>query len=173
MSVSYLFLILVLCTTAMGAVLPSGETLPKLEGEYLSGRKAILPVHSQGKWAMLAIGFTYDSRFAVEEWTKLFREATKGRQDTTFYEIPMIGGMARMGKWFIDSGMRRGTPKDLHENVITVYGGTDAWKQRMGFKEPDHAYVVLIDPKGVVRWVGHSGSSAGFDQMIRNLPAAQ
>ena len=43
----------------------------------------------------------------------------------TFFEIPMIGGLARMGKWFIDSGMRRGTPKADHENVITVYGGTD------------------------------------------------
>lgn len=68
----------------------------------------------------------------------------------TFYEIPMIGGMARLGKWFIDGGMRRGTPKADHENVITVYGGAGAWKQRVGFHDPDSAYLILIDRDGRV-----------------------
>ena len=80
------------------------------------------------------LGFTYDSRFPVEAWAKRFRQDFGAEPGVTFFEIPMIGGMARMGKWFIDSGMRRGTPKADHENVITVYGGTDAWKQRVGFK---------------------------------------
>ena len=64
----------------------------------------------------------------------------------------MIGGLARMGKWFIDSGMRRGTPKADHENVITVYGGTDPWKQRVGFRDPKAAYLILIGPNGKVVW---------------------
>jgi hypothetical protein len=72
----------------------------------------------------------------------------------------MIGGLARLGKWFIDSGMRKGTPKRDHENVITVYGGTDAWKQRLGFQSPDAAYLLLLDQRGMVRW-RHSGQ---FDQ---------
>ena len=60
--------------------------------------------------------------------------------------------MARMGKWFIDSGMRRGTPKTDYGSVITVYGGTDAWKQRVGFKDPNAAYLVLLDQHGKVAW---------------------
>jgi len=70
----------------------------------------------------------------------------------TFYEVPMIGGLARMGKWFIDSGMRRGTPKPDREHVITVYGGTDAWKQRVGFRDPKAAYSILLDSNGRVAW---------------------
>jgi hypothetical protein len=70
----------------------------------------------------------------------------------TFYEIPMIGGLARMGKWFIDGGMRRGTPKEDYEHVITVYGGTDPWKQRVGFRDPHAAYLILLDPSGRVAW---------------------
>jgi hypothetical protein len=68
----------------------------------------------------------------------------------------MIGGMARLGSWFIDSGMRRGTPPQDRENVITVYGGTGAWKQRVGFESPDAAYLIILDRRGVVRW-RHSG----------------
>ena len=48
----------------------------------------------------------------------------------TYYEVPMIGGLARLGKWFIDGGMRRGTPREDYEHVITVYGCTESWKQR-------------------------------------------
>ena len=71
----------------------------------------------------------------------------------------MIGGLARMGKWFIDGGMRRGTPKADHENVITVYGGTEPWKQRVAFRDPNAAYLILIDQSGKVAW----RYAGGFD----------
>jgi hypothetical protein len=71
----------------------------------------------------------------------------------------MICGLARMVKWFVDGGMRRGTPKTDYGNVITVYGGTDAWKQRVGFKDPNAAYLILVDPSGKVAW-RHAGAFA-------------
>jgi hypothetical protein len=52
--------------------------------------------------------------------------------------------------------MRKDIPKILHERVITVYGGTDAWKKRVGFQSPDAAYLILLDKNGVVRWL-HGG----------------
>ncbi len=129
-----------------------GDPLPPLRGEFLSGRTAVLPQAASGRVALLMLGFTYDSRFQVEAWAKRFRQDFGTKPGVTFFEIPMIGGMARMGKWFIDSGMRRGTPKADHENVITVYGGTDEWKQRVGFNDPKAAYLVLIDQHGRVAW---------------------
>jgi hypothetical protein len=137
------------------ALLTVGDPFPALKGEFLSGRTAVLPDVSQGRVALLAFGFTYDSRFAVEAWVKRFRQSFPDKSRTTFYEIPMIGGMARLGKWFIDSGMRRGTPKDDHENVITVYGGIDPWRQRLAVHNPNHAYLVLLDSQGAIRWLHH------------------
>ena len=133
-----------------------GSGLPKLQGEYLTGRKATLPADASGRVSLLLFGFTYQSRFQVEPWAKRFRNEFEKNPKVTFYEIPMIGGMARMGKWFIDSGMRRGTPKADQENVITVYGGTDVWKTLVGFKAEDAAYLVLLDARGNVAWV-HAG----------------
>lgn len=134
------------------AELAVGDQFPPLKGEFLSGRTAVLPQAASGRVALLMLGFTYDSRFQVEAWAKRFRQDFGTEPGVTFFEIPMIGGMARMGKWFIDSGMRRGTPKADHENVITVYGGTDGWKQRVGFNDPKAAYLILIDPHGRVAW---------------------
>ena len=148
--------------TAMASVssaanqLTAGENMPELRGEYLSGRKAILPEHCSGRVALLLFGFTYQSRFAVEAWTKRFRGDFEKNPQVTFYEIPMVGGMARVGKWFIDSGMRRGTPKADHENVITVYGRTEPWKERLGVQAEDSAYLLIIDQNGKIAW-RHAG----------------
>jgi len=133
------------------------EKLPQLKGQFLTGRNAVLPDAAGGRVALLALGFTYESRFAVEDWIRHFRKDFGENQEVTFFEIPMIGGLARMGKWFIDSGMRKGTPKADQENVITVYGGVDAWKERVGFGDPKAAYLILIDKSGVIRW-RHSGA---------------
>lgn len=150
-------LLLAMTSTSFAATeLSVGDTLPELKGEYLSGRKALLPKDSANRVALLLFGFSYQSRFAVEAWTKSFRMDFDKNPQVTFYEIPMIGGMARMAKWFIDSGMRRGTPKSDHENVITVYGGTGAWKQRLGVKRDDAAYLIVLDQKGNVAW-RHAG----------------
>lgn len=142
----------ILMASALISPLTIGKPLPPLKGEFLTGRPAQLPDAASGRVALLALGFTYNSRFPVEAWIGRFRKDFGSNPQVTFYEIPMIGGMARLGKWFIDSGMRKGTPRNDQENVITVYGGTDSWKQRMGFKSPDAAYLVLLDKHGAVRW---------------------
>ncbi len=141
-------------------LLTPAAPMPTLKGEFLTGRPAVLPDAASGRVALLALGFTYSSRYAVEAWVGTFRQDFGGNPRVTFYEIPMIGGMARLGKWFIDSGMRRGTPEKDRENVITVYGGTDPWKAHVGFRSPDDAYLILLDEHGIVRWI-HGGP---FDQ---------
>jgi len=151
---------MILMASAIVQVLFPGEPMPVLKGEFLTGRPAVLPDVASGRVALLALGFTYDSRFAVEAWVGRFRKDFGDNPRVTFYEVPMIGGMARLGKWFIDSGMRKGTPKKDQENVITVYGGTDSWKQRLGFQSPNAAYLLLVDQRGVLRW-RHSGE---FDE---------
>jgi hypothetical protein len=130
-----------------------GDQLPPLRGEFLTGQPAVLPQDAAGRVALLMIGFTYDSRFPVEAWAKRFRQDFGAEPGVTFFEIPIIGGLAKTGKWFIDGGMRRGTPKSDQGNVITIYGGTDAWKQRVGFRDSRAAYLVLIDERGRVAWL--------------------
>ena len=148
--------LIVVCLNALAGTpateVAVGDQLPLLQGEFLTGRAAVLPQAASGRVALLMLGFTYDSRFSVDAWAKRFRQDFGGESRVAFFEIPMIGGLATLGKWFIDSGMRRGTPKADQENVITVYGGTDAWKQRVGFHDPKAAYLMLIDQSGKVVW---------------------
>jgi hypothetical protein len=156
----------VLLLLLAAAVLQIGAPLPTLQGDYLSKRKATLPADAKGKYALLAFGFSYDSRIPVEAWGKEFDRRFKNNPKITLYEIPMIGGLSRLGAPFIDSGMRRGTPKEKHENVITVYGGTGPWKKMLNVQDEKAAYMILLDPNGIVRWIspGHH-SDAKFAEI--------
>jgi hypothetical protein len=147
-----------------GASQPSlrvGDPLPELKGQTLTGRTAVLP-QSSGKVTLVAMGFTYKSRFPVEAWAEWYRVTIGSRTDATFFEVPMISGAATLGRWFINRGMRNGTPTELHDQVITVYSGTGDWKQRLSYssEHKDDAYLIVVDRKGVVRWLYHGA----FDQ---------
>jgi hypothetical protein len=139
-----------------------GDRLPALKGQFLSGRDAELPRASSGKVAFVAMGFTYKSRFPVEAWGSWYRATIGSRTNVTFFEVPMIGGLATLGRWFIDRGMRSGTPVKLHDRVITVYKGIGDWKKRLAYSadREDDAYLIVLDRDGVVRWLHHGG----FDQ---------
>ena len=137
---------------AATAGLPIGQPLPELRGDTLSGRHAALPRDVAGNVALLVFGFSYDSRFAVEDWIKRFRAEFGQNPKITFYEIPMIGGPARLAKWFIDGGMRKGTAKADQDHVITIYGATAPWEERLGVTAKDAAYLILLDRQGNIVW---------------------
>lgn len=141
----------------LAAALAAGDPLPPLRGRDLTGAKVELPAASQGKVTLLIVGFTYESRHQVEAWAKRFRQEFERHPRIAFYEVPMIGGAARLGKWFIDSGMRRGTPRADHARVITVYSETGEWKKRLDYRDKDASYLILLDHSGRVRML-HRGA---------------
>ena len=151
-----------------------GDPFPDLKGQTLTGRTAVLPQASSGQVALVAIGFTYKSRFPVEAWAEWYRTTIDPRTDVTFFEVPMIGGLATLGRWFIDRGMRKGTPVELHDHVITVYGGTGDWKQRLSYSpaHQDDAYLVVVDREGVVRWLHHGGFETSWSDELKALLAS-
>jgi hypothetical protein len=167
-------LVMSMATLRAGPTLESlrvGDRLPILKGQFLSGRDVELPRASSGKIALVAMGFTYKSRFPVEGWGGWYRATIGSRSDVTLFEVPMIGGLATLGRWFIDRGMRSGTPAELHEHVITVYGGTGDWKRRLSHApaHEDDAYLIVLDRDGIVRWLHHGGFDPARADNLRGL----
>ena len=151
-----------------------GDPLPELQGQTLTGRTAVLPQAAAGKVTLVAMGFTYSSRYAVEAWAEWYRTMIDLKTDVTFFEVPMIGGLATFGRWFIDRGMRNGTPVELHDQVITVYQGTDDWKKRLSYSadHKDDAYLIVFDRAGVVRWLHHGAFDISWSDELKALLAS-
>ena len=116
----------------------------------------MLPGDASGRVALLLLGFSYASRVPVKDWTQRFRADFTRQSAGDVLPGSDAGRHGADGKWFIEGGMRRGTAKADYENVITVYGGTEAWRQRLGVKAGDWADLVLLDPQGNVVW-RHAG----------------
>jgi hypothetical protein len=167
-------LVTAMATVRAGAVqdaLRVGERMPELKGQTLTGRTTTLPKASTGTVTLIAIGFTYASRFPVEAWADWYRTTIQTKTAVTFFEVPMIGGMATLGRWFINRGMRSGTPAELHDFVITVYGGTGDWKRRLSYSadHKDDAYLIVLDREGVVRWLHHGAFDQSRADEVRGL----
>ena len=144
---------------AIGPLTP-GDPLPELKGKYLSGPPALLPKDTHGKVALLALGFSLDSTDAVGAWIYRFLQDFDHHPRVISFDLPMLGGIARMGKGVVDNSMRRNLSPASYRHVITGSNQTGAWKKRVGFHSPKVAYLILIDGEGIVRWL-HGGA---FDE---------
>jgi hypothetical protein len=52
-----------------------------------------------------------------------------------FFEVPMIGRLARLTKPSTDGGIRRGTPKAAYGHIVTVYREKAPWRHRGAFDQ--------------------------------------
>lgn len=132
------------------AVLAVGDTLPPLQGRNLAGHGVTFPEATRGSVTLLALGFTYGSRHAVDAWVDSFRVDVAGRTRTHAFRVPMLGGLGRVARGFIDGGMRRGTPRREHPFVVTVTDDVGTWKKRLADPGGDVAHVLLLDRRGRV-----------------------
>jgi hypothetical protein len=131
-----------------------GDTLPLLEGEALSGKRVQLPAATGHHAAVICLGFSENSRHAVEKWDIRFRKDFKPSETPLLYTVPVIeGAMGRFAKPFIISGMRKGTPQDVQDLTVVAFYSDNDWHQRMQVKDENQAYVVLIDGQGRVVWL--------------------
>lgn len=125
-----------------------GKTLPTLDGTTLSGRRLPLPADARGKLTFLVLGFSYDARWDVGSWIAAFRDRFGQYPDVTFFEVPVIGSIYRWFAPMIEAGMRRGTPRELYDHVVTVYGDQNALREQLGALSPSGTWVYLMDGDG-------------------------
>jgi hypothetical protein len=75
-------------------------------------------------------------------------------------ELPTISSLgARLAKGFINRGMKQGIPREDWASVVTVYGDADVLRSYVGEIPGNNACALLVDSKGIVRWVHRDGYS--------------
>jgi uncharacterized membrane protein YuzA (DUF378 family) len=150
-----------------------GTPMPSVSGETLSGRKVTIPRDTMGKVTFLAMGFSYDSRFNVEDWMRAFEAGFARDPDVAFYEMAMIDGPFHMFGGAINQGMRRGAPLETHDHVITVYASQAPLRHTIRAARTSDTWVYLLDRSGQVLFqCGGAFDSERFQELTWVTDAA-
>ena len=153
------------CSTQYPNQSPLGESFPDVTGESLEEQEHNLPAYFSGRKVLLLIGYVQNSQFDIDRWL-LGLEFSETQVDA--YELPTIAGMfPRMFKTQIDSGMRKGIPKELWKGVITIYADGEKIQAFTGNDNPNNARVALLDEQGKIIYFYDRGFSVAALQALR------
>ncbi|MBB1384096.1 hypothetical protein H5119_00800 [Pseudoalteromonas sp. SG45-5] len=145
------------CTSQYPNQQVTGKQFPSISGESLEKNMVTIPSDFKADKTLILIGYKQDSQFDIDRW--LIGLDMAGITLPT-YELPTIAGMApRMFSTFIDSGMRKGIPKELWGGVITIYNDGEAVQKFTGNQSPNNSRVVLIDSSGKILYFYDRGFS--------------
>ena len=142
-----------------------GDKMVEATGQSLEGEPVVIPQDFAGQETLLLFGYKQDSQFDIDRWL-IGLDMTQTQ--VAAYEIPTIQGMLpRMFSGFIDSGMRKGIPKDLWKGVVTVYADGDKVQRFTGNLNPNNARVMLLDEQGDIVYFYDKGFSVEALNKVR------
>jgi hypothetical protein len=133
------------------------KKFPSAQGTSLANKSWNIPKDFTDDKTILLLGYKKDSQFDIDRWL-IGLDMKKVK--TKVYEIPTIKGLfPRVFKTKIDSGMRRGIPKELWGAVITIYKDGDNLQKFTGNIFPNNARVILLDKAGNIVFFDDKGFS--------------
>ena len=110
----------------------------------------MLPDAAAGNIAVLIFGFTRASKTPTSDWAKKLRADFPGQSALDVYQIPVLEDVPRLIRGMVISGIKKGVPEDERRHFVIVIQSEAELKKFVGYKEPDDAYLVLLDRKGNV-----------------------
>ena len=136
----------------------SAQQFPHLEEESLAGQKVILPESVSGKVAVLVLGFSKASSTPTGAWAKRAQEEFGKNPGFAMYQLAVIEEAPSLIRGMIISGMKKGMPDAQRAYVVPVVHRESELKKQVNFKQPDDAYILLLDRSGTIVYEAHAAS---------------
>jgi hypothetical protein len=146
--------------TLLAPIRAVAQQLPRLQEENLAGQQVVLPDSVAGKVAVLVFGFSRASQYSTGAWMKHMREDFSKNSSIALYQLPVLEEAPRMIRGMITSGMKKGVPEGERANFVPVMHNEAEQKTLLVYKEPDDAYLVVLDRAGEIVFQAHGGPDA-------------
>jgi len=133
------------------------QTLPRLEGKSLSGAAVTLPDAARGRVTLLLFGFSKASGTPCKAWAAHVWPSLRNDAQADVFTVAEMQGIPGFIKSMVVGSIRRDTPEDYRSHFVPIFGDRTQWRQLAGYQKsaPDDAYLILLDPQGVIRWRAH------------------
>ena len=150
----------------------SSPQMPRVGGESLTGRKIVLPDDAKGKVAVLVFGFTKASKGTTSAWGDKILSQFGGQAGFELYQLPVLEAVPGFIRGMVISGMKKGVKENLRDHFVPILQGESELKKLVGYKEPDDAYLVILDSAGqIVQQMHGSVSDAAYEQLKKEIQA--
>jgi hypothetical protein len=150
----------------------SSPQMPRVEGESLTGRKVVLPDDARGKLAVLVFGFTKASKGSTRAWGDKILSEFGGQAGLELYQLPVLEAVPGFIRGMVISGMKSGVKENTRDHFVPILQGESELKKLVSYKEPDDAYLVVLDPAGQIVQQLHSPfSDAPYGQLRDKIRA--
>ncbi len=148
----------------------AAQDLPKIEGDSLAGHHVVLPAAVSGKAAVLVLGFSKASKTPTSAWGKRIETDFASTPDFVLYQLPVLEEVPGFIRGMVISNIKKDVPENRREYFIPVLRGESDLKKLVGYKEPDDAYLILLNRSGKIAYQIHGMLSepayADFHQHI-------
>lgn len=146
------------------------QPMPRVEGESFAGRKVVLPDATKGHVAVLVFGFTKASKEPTRAWAEKILAEFGNQSGFELYQLPVLEDVPRLIRGMVISGIKKGVPERLRDHFVPIVEGESELKKLAGYKEPDDAYLVILDASGQIVHQTHGPySDAAYAQLRAEL----
>jgi len=148
----------------------AAQQLPTTVGESLAGSKVVLPEAAKGKVAVLIFGFTKASKTATSAWADKIFSDFGAQTGFALYQLPVLESVPGFIRGMVISSMKKGVRENMRDHFIPVLHGEAELKKLVSYKEPDDAYLVLLDSTGQIVEQKHGPfSDAAYAQLRADI----
>jgi hypothetical protein len=155
------------------AWLQGQQTMPRIEGESFAGRNVVIPDATKGHVVVLVFGFTRKSKEPTSAWAAKINSEFGGQAGFELYQMPVLEDVPRLVRGMVISGIKKGVKEDMRDQFVPILSGETELKTLVGYREPDDAYLVILDPAGQIVGQIHGSFSDSAYQQLRNQIQAQ
>ena len=154
--------------------LQAQQAMPRIEGESFAGRNVVLPDAAKGHVAVLVFGFTKKSKEPTSAWTAKINSEFGRQAGLELYQLPVLEDVPHFIRGMVISSMKKDAKEDMRDHFVPVLHGEAELKKLVSYKEPDDAYLVILNPAGqIVGQMHGSYTDSTYEQLLRNGIQAQ
>ena len=141
------------------ATVSVAQELPRIEGGSLAGRYVVLPEAVGGKVAVLVLGFSKASKTPTSAWGQRIETDFAKTPALVLYQLPVLEDVPGFIRGMVISNIKKGVPEERRGYFVPVLHGESGLKKLVSYKEPDDAYLILLDRKGEIVYQMHGALS--------------
>lgn len=165
---------LILMNLGLGSAQSQSIRIPKTQGTSLAGNQVTLPDDVRGKVGVLVLGFSQKSGDVCKGWGQRLVESYRDSPEVAYYQMPVLEAVPKLIRGMVVKSIKSGVPNAEQVHFLPTFSNQAAWQETVHYKNPDTAYVVVIDGEGQVHWqTSGQLTEAGFAALKQQVEAAR